>query len=147
ASLVALPVLRTALHAYRMARIVVIESGAPARHLVGRILTEEGHEVREATDGAAGLELWHRYGADLVVTDIAKPGTKSVEAILELRTFVPALPIIVMTEAVGDLELLAEAHLVGTVILLMKPFSLTELLTVVTAALSPGSPSSSTRIA
>jgi DNA-binding response OmpR family regulator len=130
-----------------MARILLVESDTPLRHLVAGILVHEGHEVHEAADGPAGLALWHKQGADVVLIDLHKAGMGSIEAILELRTFVASLPIIVMPEAVGDLERLAEAHLIGSVALLMKPFTLTDLLASVGVASRSDEAGDSTRIA
>jgi DNA-binding response OmpR family regulator len=130
-----------------MPRILLVENDAPLRHVVARILAQEGHDVDEAADSAAGLELWHKQGADVVLTDLRKTGTSSIEAILELRTFVASLPIIVMPDGVSDLERLAEAQLIGAVSLLTKPFTLTDLLGAVAAATPSDSRSDSTRIA
>ncbi|HZM27881.1 MAG TPA: response regulator [Gemmatimonadales bacterium] len=130
-----------------MPRILLVESDAPLRHVVARILVQEGHDVHEAADSAAGLELWHKQGADVVLTDLRKVGTSSIEAILELRTFVASLPIIVMPDGVSDLERLAEAQLIGTVSLLTKPFTLTDLLGAIAAATPSDSRSDSSRIA
>jgi DNA-binding response OmpR family regulator len=136
------------MHAYRtMLRILLIESDTPLRHVVARILMQDGHEVHEVADGAAGLELWHKHGADVVLIDIRKSATGSIEAVLELRTFVATLPIIVMPETMADLERLADAQLVGSVNLLMKPFTVRELLAAVAAAGRSDSADDSTRIA
>lgn len=136
------------MHAYTaMLRILLIESDTPLRHVVARILTQDGHEVHEVADGAAGLELWHKHGADVVLVDIRKSVLGSIDAMLELRTFVANIPIIAMPEAMGDLERLADAQLIGTVTLLMKPFTVRELLAAVAAAGRPDSADDSTRIA
>jgi DNA-binding response OmpR family regulator len=52
-----------------------------------------------------------------------------------------------MPEAMGDLERLADAQLVGSVNLLMKPFTVRELLAAVAAAGRSDSADDSTRIA
>jgi DNA-binding response OmpR family regulator len=128
-----------------MLRILLIEGDAALRHVVARILVQDGHEVCEAADGAAGLELWHKHGADVALIDL--PTSDSIQAILELRAFVAALPIIAMPDSMGDLERLAEANLAGTVALLMKPFSLTQLLAAVASAGRSDSAGDSTRTA
>jgi DNA-binding response OmpR family regulator len=128
-----------------MLRILLIEGDAALRHVVARILVQDGHEVCEAADGAAGLELWHKHGADVALIDLST--CDSIQAILELRAFVVGLPIIAMPDSMGDLERLAEANLAGTVTLLMKPFSLTQLLAAVASAGRSDSAGDSTRTA
>jgi DNA-binding response OmpR family regulator len=124
-----------------MPRILVIETEPSLRHIIGRTLAGEGHEVLEAQSGAEGLRLWQARGADLVLTDVLLPETSGVEVILELRGFLPTLPIVAMpgAEPSWELDLLNEAHLLGAVRLLPKPFLLGELLGAVAAALPPES--------
>jgi CheY-like chemotaxis protein len=124
-----------------MRRILLIADYAPVRDAVARLLTIVGYQVATAPNGAEGLRLWHKTGADLVLTEILLPDMNGIEVILELRTFAPRLPIIALSgrHPHHALELLGEAHLLGTVRLLMKPFS-DQLLAEVTKALKPDPP-------
>jgi len=123
-----------------MPRILVIEDEPSLRQIISQTLAGEGHEVLEAPSGAEGLRLWHARGADLVLTDVLMPETSGVAVMLELRNFLPTLPIVAMpgAESGRELELLNEAQLLGTVRLLPKPFLLGDLLGAVAAALPPG---------
>ncbi len=132
-----------------MSRILVIESEPALCHIIGATLMGEGHEVLEARSGAEGLRLWHARGADLVLTGVLMPETSGIEVALELRGFVPTLPIVVTpgAEAGRELHLLGEAQLLGVVRLLPKPFSVGELLRAVAAALPPEASSDRARSA
>jgi CheY-like chemotaxis protein len=124
-----------------MPRILVIEDEPSLRQIISQTLAGEGHEVLEARSGGEGLRLWHARGADLVLTDVLMPDTSGVAVMLELRNFLPTLPIVAMpgAESGRELELLNEAQLLGTVRLLPKPFRLGDLLGAVAAALPPES--------
>jgi len=124
-----------------MPRILVIEDEPSLRQIISQTLAGEGHEVLEARSGTEGLRLWHARGADLVLSRVLMPETSGVAVMLELRNFLPTLPIVAMpgAESGRELELLNEAQLLGTVRLLPKPFLLGDLLGAVAAALPPES--------
>ncbi len=57
-----------------MAHIMVAEDEIPVRMLLTRALTQDGHEVDSAPDGAAALESLGTAGRfDLLLTDIQMP--------------------------------------------------------------------------
>jgi CheY-like chemotaxis protein len=132
-----------------MPRILVIETEASLRAVIGQSLTGSGHEILEAPNGEEGLRVWHARGADLVVAEVLMPGTSGVAVILELHTFAPGLPIIALVggEQTRELGMLADANLLGAVGLLQKPFSLGELLLAVSAALPAEPPGTHVRTA
>ncbi len=120
-----------------MIRILVVEDDPQLRPVVVRLLQHAGYEVVETARGAAALQFWRESGADLVLTDIKMAGMNGIEVILQLRAQAPALPIVAMS-GVGpwDLETLRNAHLLGAVAILQKPFTREELITAVANALS-----------
>jgi len=120
-----------------MPRILVVEDDPHLRPVVVLLLQHAGYDVAETASGAAALQFWRESGADLVLTDIKMAGMSGIELILQLRAQAPALPIVAMS-GVGpwDLETLRDAHLLGAVGILQKPFMREELLTAVANALS-----------
>jgi CheY-like chemotaxis protein len=56
-----------------MASILIVDDDASIRALLGRILEEDGHQIREAGNGESGLRLYRNTPADLVITDILMP--------------------------------------------------------------------------
>ena len=112
-----------------MPRILVIEDNDAVRHMVRRVLVDEGYEVQEAADGTAGLNAYRAQPSDVVITDIVMPDTEGLETILQLCRHDPPAKIIAMSSAgsggpAGYLEL---ALKFGARRVLTKPFTHDEL--------------------
>ncbi len=112
------------------AHILVVEDDAALRRIAEYRLKEAGYTVCLARDGAEGLTVFDKIGADLVLTDIRMPGLDGealVDAILERS---PSTPIIVMTGH-GTVESAVRAMRRGVADYLTKPLSWDETLLVV----------------
>ena len=118
-----------------MARILVIDDDTSLREVVRFILSEAGHEVIDAADGRAGLELLVRE-PDLVITDIRMPGLDGMEVLARIRETGGATspPVIVLT-AHGTVEQAVAAMRLGAFTYLLKPFGREELKLTVDQAL------------
>ena len=68
-----------------MATVLVVDDRATNRELVRTLLRYQGHQVIEANEGGAALELAHAQHPDLVLTDILMPGMDGYELARELR--------------------------------------------------------------
>ena len=68
-----------------MARILVVDDEPDQRFLLRRIFERAGHEVTEATDGAAAVKAIRELPPDLVVTDMMMPIMGGAEFIQCLR--------------------------------------------------------------
>ena len=68
-----------------MAMVLTVEDHAGSRDYLRSLLHYAGHEVIEAVDGEAGLELAHDQHPDLVITDILMPTMDGVEFVRRLR--------------------------------------------------------------
>src|SRR5689334_21006676 len=55
-------------------RVLVIDDDDTVREVLRRYLVRDGHEVLEAADGSAGLELALLRNPDLLVLDLMLPG-------------------------------------------------------------------------
>ena len=109
-----------------MATILIVDDEDPVRDLLRRILEEDGHEVREASNGQDGLNLYRQAPADLVITDILMPARDGMDITLELtREFLDAR-VIAVTGATGDRNFLRVAKLFGAREILQKPFTVDE---------------------
>ncbi len=119
-----------------MARILVAEDEASVRAFVVRALQHHGHEVSEAADGAAALELLGGGHFDLLVTDIVMPLMDGIALALAASRDHPQLRILMMT---GYSEQKRRAHNLQALIhdVLDKPFSLDKLVAAVDRALGP----------
>jgi CheY-like chemotaxis protein len=118
--------------------ILVIEDDAPLRSVIARMLRISGYDVTEAADGAEGLARWREGGADLVMTDLQLGDMDGIAVVLQLRAQAPALPIVIMSGSAvaADTKRLGDAHLLGGVTVVEKPFSWDTLTAVVRSALA-----------
>ncbi|HOW88859.1 MAG TPA: response regulator [Elusimicrobiales bacterium] len=77
-----------------MARILVVDDDGIVRDALFVFLTRDGHEVETASDGAAGVRAFRKYGPDLVVLDRDLPvmsGSAVFDAIRRISGSVPIL--------------------------------------------------------
>lgn len=121
-----------------MARILVIDDEAQVRNVLRQMLEKAGHEVVEAPEGAAGLQVHREHLADLIITDILMPGKEGIETILALRKSVPKVKIIAISGGgrMNKVDLLSVAQEFGAARTLAKPFTRQELLAVVQEVLA-----------
>ena len=111
-----------------MANVLVIEDDELIRKLCRDILEQSGHQVVEASDGEEGVRLLGQGSVDLIITDIFLPKKDGVEIIREIRREFPNLKIIAITGARGRFNRLPAAQNLGAHRILVKPFSVQEIL-------------------
>jgi two-component system cell cycle response regulator CpdR len=120
-----------------MARILVAEDEAPLRAMVQRGLSEAGHEVVAAADGAEALDLLNSAGGkfDLLLADIRMPVMDGIALALTAARDFPELVILLMTGYADHRE---RAHGLEALIhdVIAKPFSLAEIRAAVANALA-----------
>ena len=122
-----------------MARILIAEDEEALRGFVVRALTQDGHEVFAAPDGAAALDVLTRNGGrfDLLLADIKMPVMDGIALALTAARDFPDLKILLMTGFADQRErasgLNAIVHDVVT-----KPFSVHDIRTAVADALAAG---------
>ena len=110
-----------------MARVLIAEDEQPVRELLARALTQDGHEVETAPDGAAALEqLSVKAPFDLLLTDIRMPVMDGIALALAAARDHPDLAIVLMTGYAGERQ---RAHGLDALIhdVVLKPFSLAEI--------------------
>ncbi len=120
-----------------MAQILIVDDDAQLRQSFGRILESEGHEVRLAPSGEAGVEEVARLAPDLVVMDVRMPGITGIEAMQRMRAASPNLPVIIMT-AYGGTETAIEATKLGAFDYILKPFDIPDILRLIGQGLEAG---------
>ena len=90
-----------------MSKILAVDDSKSMRQMVSMSLKSAGHDVTEAEDGAAALEIAKQNQFDLIVTDINMPNMNGIELITALRAmpnfkFTPIL--FLSTESSGDMK-------------------------------------------
>ena len=76
--------------------MLVVEDDGEVRHLLARLLRDNGFAVSTARDGREMWEALEKAGADLVLLDVMLPGMSGVEVCRELRRE-SSVPIIMLT--------------------------------------------------
>lgn len=111
-------------------KILVIDDDNAVRRTLAKILRSEGYEVVSAEDGMRGMVLFHREQPQIVVTDIIMPEQEGIETIVAMRRAKPDVRIIAISGggAVGDLDVLKMAQLLGADEVIEKPFRAENLL-------------------
>ncbi|MEG4915184.1 PAS domain S-box protein [Microcoleus sp. B7-D4] len=66
-------------------RILVVDDQAENRLLMVRLLTQLGLEVKEATNGQEGVQIWQEWQPDLTWMDIRMPVLDGYEATKQIR--------------------------------------------------------------
>jgi DNA-binding NtrC family response regulator len=119
-------------------RIMVVDDDAGIRRTLQILLSKAGYEVIQARDGSEAVRLWRDRGGDLVITDLHMPEKDGIQTIIELLTHSPGIRIIAMSGGgqTKRLDLLGNMALLGSVHTIEKPFTLAEMMTVVTRALN-----------
>ena len=116
-----------------MARVLVIDDEEPIRRLIRALFGPEGHEVYQAPDGEAGLDIARRQHPDIVITDIVMERLDGFGVIQELRSDGSPVRIIAIAGR-GD-SVLTTAMAFGADRAIGKPFRLEELRNTVHALL------------
>jgi CheY-like chemotaxis protein len=110
-----------------MARLLIAEDEQPVRELLLRALTQDGHEVDTAPDGAAALEqLSGAKTFDRLLSDIRMPIMDGIALALAAARDHPDLAIVLMTGYAGERD---RAQGIDTLVhdIVLKPFALTDL--------------------
>jgi DNA-binding NtrC family response regulator len=80
-----------------MARILLIDDEPNVRLLYATVLSERGHEVREASSSCDALAHLEREPVDVVVLDIKLGGENGLELLQEIVHRYPRVPVILLT--------------------------------------------------
>ncbi len=106
--------------------ILIVEDDPEMRDFLVQGLTQAGHKVITAADGASGLDLALREAFDVMVLDRMLPGLNGIEVLTSLRNRNIQRPVL-MLSALGDVDHRVTGLKHGADDYLAKPFSLVEL--------------------
>ena len=120
-----------------MAGILIVDDDPQLRSSFEKLLASEGHRVRTANSGEAGLEAVRNEVPDLVVMDVRMPGMNGLEAFEAMRKLDPKILAIIVT-AFGDMDTAIRATKLGAYDYVLKPFEIPDFLSLVTRALEAG---------
>ena len=119
-----------------MATVLLVEDDDTLRETLSYLLRREGHDIRTAADGDAGLDAFARYAPDIILLDLMIPGVDGIEVCRRIRQ-TSSVPIIILTakNTEGDVVLGLE---MGADDYITKPFSTPELLARIRSAIRRG---------
>ena len=118
-----------------MATLLVIEDEVGLAKNIAKFFEKAGHLVEVALDGAVGIQTAYRVQPDVVLVDFQLPGMDGLEVIRALQKLEDP-PRIIMVTGHASVSLAVEAMKAGSMDLLTKPVTLTNLKEVVDRALT-----------
>src|SRR5690349_1881252 len=106
-----------------MPSVLIVDDEPNIRRMVGALLGAEGYEVRDAQDGATGLQRAIENEPDVLLLDLMMPGEMDGMATLaKLREKLPDVPVVMMSGRAG-LSDAVRATKLGAFNFLEKPLS------------------------
>ena len=115
-------------------KILVVEDEFGLHEIFREIFRMEGYDVRIATNGLNGFELYNKFNPDLVFTDIIMPEMDGLELVGKIREIDPGIKVIYMSGFFGMKnvkERIREEIEKYGYLTLSKPFKLSYMLEVV----------------
>ena len=120
-------------------RVVVIDDEVNAASALETLLKEDGYEVSRAHDGSSGLQLLEKSDPDVVLTDLRMPGMDGLQLLTRIKEIRPETMVILMT-AYGSPDVIEKALKLGAYQVVMKPFEVTDIASVIRHASAEPSP-------
>jgi two-component system, NtrC family, response regulator HydG len=114
-------------------KILVVDDEATVRFALTELLSEAGHDVREAEHAPAALASLEGDSADLVISDLSMPAMSGMALLEEVRTSHPHTLFVLLT-AHGDERTAVESLKLGAFHYVPKPFDNDEVLAIVARA-------------
>ena len=114
-------------------KVLIVDDESQITRVLRQSLTAHRYDVRTAADGVSGLETFHDWHPDLIITDMQMPEMDGIEFCRAIRK-VSSLPIIVLSVR-GEEKTKVLALDAGADDYVTKPFGIDELLARVRAAL------------
>ncbi len=103
-----------------MQRILLIDDEADIRAIVGGVLTDEGFDVIEESDGESAISSINKNLPDAVLLDLKMPGIGGIEVLEQIVKADPHLPVVIMT-GYGDVPTDVNAIKKGAYDFILKP--------------------------
>ncbi|MBL8747081.1 MAG: sigma-54-dependent Fis family transcriptional regulator [Phycisphaerae bacterium] len=118
-------------------KILLVEDEQLLRESLAQLLTEEGFQVVQASNGKAGHEAAIAEAFDLVLTDIRMPEMDGLTLLKNLQHVIPQTPVIVIT-GFGTVDSAVTAMRAGAADYVLKPVQFDDVLIRVKRALEFG---------
>jgi len=107
-------------------KVLIVDDDRAHRIMLKTLLGEWGHDIHEADDGSTAIQMVQKQPFDLVLMDIRMLKVSGLEALSEIKSYNPAIPVIIMT-AYSSVETAIEALKNGAYDYLTKPLDFDKL--------------------
>lgn len=101
-------------------RVLLVDDQPELRRLFRRNLSKAGHEVVEAWNGRAAIDLAQQLNFDVVISDVRMPDMSGISLLKALYELDMDLPVVLVSGS-PDPETAKEAVVYGAFAFLMKP--------------------------
>ncbi len=115
-------------------RVLIVDDEVNARQALKTILSEEGFEIAEASDGEEALQRLAEFAPAAVLTDVRMPKMDGLTFLRKAREGGSDATFVVMT-AFGSIEMAVEAMAAGAESYLVKPLDVKAVMVVLEKAL------------
>ncbi|MEO8422379.1 MAG: response regulator [Actinomycetota bacterium] len=126
-----------------MASILIVEDHPTMRDAMRLVLEEDGHQVEEASDGEAGIQMVRDHAPDVVLLDLNIPVVPGAEVLETLKADPATAEVLVVVVTATGEEGRLKALSQGADGYITKPFSPLALLRTVERVLRGPGPSGS----
>lgn len=114
----------------RRGSVIIVDDEPGMRHILKRLLTDEGYQVDTASSGDEALKLFERTPFDVAMIDMRMPGMDGLSVLDHLNQDYPETSAIMMT-AYGTVETAVIAMKRGAYEYITKPFNNDEVIHIV----------------
>ncbi|MCF8024677.1 MAG: sigma-54 dependent transcriptional regulator [Desulfobacteraceae bacterium] len=114
------------MNAQNKSGILVVDDDAGHRTTLKTVLKSWKYDISEADDGQTAVNLVTEAPFDLILMDVRMAVMNGIDALIKIKSYNPAIPIIIMT-AYSSVESAVEAMKAGAYDYLTKPLDFDEL--------------------
>lgn len=107
-------------------KLLIVDDDAAHRTMLNTLIADWGYDLEEADDGSTAIEKVRKEYYDLVLMDNRMLKVSGLEALNQIKTIRPGLPVIIMT-AYSSVEIAVEAIRNGAYDYLTKPLDFDKL--------------------
>jgi DNA-binding NtrC family response regulator len=119
---------RPAQHNGMSKRILLVDDEESIRSLLSSSLEQRGFEVTTADSASETLRLTHEATFDLVLLDLSLPDSSGLGLLDLIKTALPDLPVVIITDGLLDKQLIQDARDKGALDCLSKMHSLDQVM-------------------
>jgi len=106
--------------------VLVVDDDKAHRTMLRTLVGGWGYDITEADDGSTAIQMVRDHPFDLILMDVRMIKVSGIEALEEIKSFNPVIPVVIMT-AYSSVESAVEALRKGAYDYLTKPLDFEKL--------------------